>query len=188
LVNHLKQNFLVNYGKEMDTDRGFLPIVAFEVPTSGEKRFSWRMFYSEWGSAFSEPLMDQKQETIIEEGRIKIRRVENGTTVAANPWLFGEFIPEGAKCVEFLSRVSTQVMPAGQCSGDVDQAGILLHEGSPSLKLEKPPNCQPKPADRAKALAAFPKPSDMATDIFAISVDPAPSDHAQYSILALPPP
>ena len=83
LVNHLKQNFLVNYGKEMDTDRGFLPIVAFEVPTSGEKRFSWRMFYSEWGSAFSEPLMDQKQETIIEEGRIKIRRVENGTTVAA---------------------------------------------------------------------------------------------------------
>lgn len=70
----------------------------------------------------------------------------------------------------------------------MDQAGILLHEGSPALKLEKPPYGQPQPADRAETLAALPKPSDVATDILALSADLASSYDAQLAILVLPPP
>ena len=83
LVNHLQERIFLNHREEMLTDMDYLPLVAFEVPTSGEKRFSWRMFYSAWGEAFLEPMMDQKQETIIENGRVNIRKVHNGTTVAA---------------------------------------------------------------------------------------------------------
>lgn len=41
------------------------------------------MLYSAWGEAFMEPMMDQKQETIVEDGRIRIRKINNGMTVAA---------------------------------------------------------------------------------------------------------
>jgi hypothetical protein len=70
----------------------------------------------------------------------------------------------------------------------MDQVGILLHEGSPALKLKKTPHGQSQSADRAETFAALPKPSDVATDILALSADLASSYDAQLAILVLPPP
>ena len=52
------------------------------VPASGERAFSWRMFYSSLGGALEEPLMDRKLQTRHLDGRTTVCLPGGSSTVA----------------------------------------------------------------------------------------------------------
>jgi hypothetical protein len=67
----------------MSEDLALIPIVLTEAPASGERGFSWRIFYQRLGEGLQEPLMTKKQETRTIDGRITVRPVSTTATVAA---------------------------------------------------------------------------------------------------------
>lgn len=64
LIRILEEQVLRNYRTEMEKNRSFIPIASIVAPASGERGFSWRMFYHELGKAIQEPLLDRKRETL----------------------------------------------------------------------------------------------------------------------------
>jgi hypothetical protein len=81
VVDGLWKRILQKHEKEMEEDPGFIPAVVVEAPASGERGFSWRMFYDRLGSALREPLMNRKQETTLRDGRTAVRPVAAISTV-----------------------------------------------------------------------------------------------------------
>ncbi|MDA8172199.1 MAG: ATP-binding protein [Nitrospiraceae bacterium] len=67
---------------EMTADLSFIPAVMISAPSSGEDKFSWRIFYVKLGTALIEPLLDKKQPFRLQDGRISVRHVTTGSTVA----------------------------------------------------------------------------------------------------------
>ncbi len=67
---------------EMIKDLSFIPVVMITAPSSGENKFSWRIFYVKLGRALVEPLLDKKQEFRLQDGRMSASHVTTGSTVA----------------------------------------------------------------------------------------------------------
>ncbi len=63
-------------------DLSFIPAVMLSAPSSGEKKFAWRIFYIHLGKALIEPLLDKKQEFRLSDGRLSVKLVNTGSTVA----------------------------------------------------------------------------------------------------------
>lgn len=65
LIRILEEQVLQTYRTEMEQNPSFIPIASLVAPASGERGFSWRMFYHELGKAIQEPLLDRKRETVL---------------------------------------------------------------------------------------------------------------------------
>lgn len=65
LVRILEERVLAANQEEMNADPSFIPMASMVAPASGERGFSWRMFYSELGRAMHEPLLERKRETLL---------------------------------------------------------------------------------------------------------------------------
>jgi energy-coupling factor transporter ATP-binding protein EcfA2 len=83
LASALRDRLIVEYQTEMQEDHSFMPIVLVEAPASGEQSFSWRMFYTRLGIQLAEPLMDRKVRTLLDDGRMTVAPLTNGSTVAS---------------------------------------------------------------------------------------------------------
>lgn len=83
VVQALVKETLIEKAKDMERDRAMIPIVAVEAPASGERGFSWRIFYQRFGESLNEPLMSQKQETVSKDGRLMVRPATSHVMVAA---------------------------------------------------------------------------------------------------------
>ncbi len=83
VVDALCKDILTEKAKEIERDKTIIPIVAVEAPASGERGFSWRIFYQRLGEALQEPLMNQKQATISKDGRHMVRPATSHVMVAA---------------------------------------------------------------------------------------------------------
>ncbi len=78
----LGERIIELHQSEMMNDLSFIPAVYISAPASGEKKFSWRIFYIEFGKLLKEPLMDKKQVFQVQDGRISVKPVTTGSTVA----------------------------------------------------------------------------------------------------------
>ena len=67
----------------MKEDPGYIPVAMMVAPASGERGFSWKMFYLRLGEALNEPMMDKKLESKIEAGRSLAVLPGKGSTVTA---------------------------------------------------------------------------------------------------------
>lgn len=83
IVQGFKRNILDASKQEMANDPGLIPVISVEAPATGERGFSWRIFYQRLGEALQEPLLLRKQETLVRNGRTVIKPVTTGPTVAA---------------------------------------------------------------------------------------------------------
>ncbi|MBL0210761.1 MAG: AAA family ATPase [Holophagaceae bacterium] len=83
VVDGLRKRVITNHLQAIEEDPSFIPVVVMEAPSSGERMFSWRMFYLRLGEALQEPLMGRKQETTLSDGRTTVRNVASGNTVTA---------------------------------------------------------------------------------------------------------
>lgn len=83
LSESLADRIIELHREEMQSDLSFIPVVQLTAPASGEKSFSWRIFYVDLGRALVEPLMDQKQEFRLQDGRMTVHHITNGSTVAS---------------------------------------------------------------------------------------------------------
>lgn len=79
----IKDQIIQRNQEEMKTDRNLIPVVLMEAPASGERSFSWRIFYRDLGIELNEPLMDKKIENREQDGRIVIRSSSMGSSVVA---------------------------------------------------------------------------------------------------------
>lgn len=82
LTISLRDRLLKLHQEDMRSDLSFIPVVIVEAPASGERGFSWRIFYVRLGQALHEPLMERKIEDCLEDGRRTIRPINAGSTVA----------------------------------------------------------------------------------------------------------
>lgn len=64
LVRIMEERALAANREAMAADPSFIPLASLVAPASGERGFSWRMFYSELGRAMQEPLLGRKRETL----------------------------------------------------------------------------------------------------------------------------
>jgi len=83
VVHALAKEILAEKTGDMERDKAMIPIVTVEAPASGERGFSWRIFYQRLGEALYEPLMNQKQETVSNDGRLMVRPATSHVMVAA---------------------------------------------------------------------------------------------------------
>lgn len=83
VVNVLRERVLKENQARMKENRALIPIAVAEAPASGERAFSWRIFYQRLGESLQEPLMSKKQETVTKDGRVTVRPASNSATVAA---------------------------------------------------------------------------------------------------------
>jgi len=63
LVSALGERVVAAKQEEMEADPGSIPVAMMVAPASGERGFSWKMFYTRLGEALNEPLMDRKLAT-----------------------------------------------------------------------------------------------------------------------------
>ena len=78
----LKERIIAIHKIEMEQDLSFIPVVSASAPSSGEKHFSWRIFYIKVGTDLVEPLLDKKQEFRLQDGRMSMHHINSGSTVA----------------------------------------------------------------------------------------------------------
>lgn len=83
VVQAMRDQVLAENREQMQKNLGMIPIIVAEAPASGERGFSWRIFYQRVGEELQEPLMTRKQETHTEDGRVTVRPVSTRATVAA---------------------------------------------------------------------------------------------------------
>lgn len=83
VVHALRNQVLQEQEKRMCDEPALIPIILTEAPASGERGFSWRIFYQRLGEELQEPLMSKKQETRTKDGRVTVRPVSTTATVAA---------------------------------------------------------------------------------------------------------
>ncbi len=83
LVEVLHEMVLADHREEMVTDPSFIPIASMVAPASGERGFSWRMFYSEIGRAIQEPLLNRKLETLQVNDQKPVTIYSTKTSVSA---------------------------------------------------------------------------------------------------------
>lgn len=83
VVQAMRDQVLVENRDRMLEDMALIPIIVAEAPASGERGFSWRIFYQRVGEELQEPLMSRKQETVTKDGRVTVRPVSTTSTVAA---------------------------------------------------------------------------------------------------------
>lgn len=73
LIKSLEERAILSHREEIERDPGFIPVAMMVAGASGERSFSWKMFYSSLGQALNEPLMDRKLETRFERGKTMVR-------------------------------------------------------------------------------------------------------------------
>lgn len=78
----LTERIIKLHQTEMRQDPSFIPVVMITAPSSGENKFSWRIFYVKLGTALIEPLLDEKQEFRLQDGHLSVKHVTTGSTVA----------------------------------------------------------------------------------------------------------
>lgn len=83
VVQAMRDQVIEENRQRMREDLALIPIVVTEAPASGERGFSWRIFYQRLGEELQEPLMTKKQETLTRDGRVTVRPVSTTATVAA---------------------------------------------------------------------------------------------------------
>jgi hypothetical protein len=83
VIQALRKQVLEENEERMRQDLGMIPIAVAEAPASGERGFSWRIFYQRLGDELAEPLMSKKQQTVQKEGRVTVKPVGSSATVAA---------------------------------------------------------------------------------------------------------
>jgi len=83
VVHALRDQVLEENQERMRENLALIPIALTEAPASGERGFSWRIFYQRLGEELQEPLMLKKQETLMKDGRVTVRPVSTTATVAA---------------------------------------------------------------------------------------------------------
>jgi energy-coupling factor transporter ATP-binding protein EcfA2 len=83
LTDGLRGKILRERHLDLLDDPGYIPVVMVEAPASGERIFSWRIFYQRLGDALFEPQMDRKQETATQNGRTVVRPAGSFNTVAS---------------------------------------------------------------------------------------------------------
>ncbi len=83
VVQALRDQVVSENRDRMREDLAMIPIAVAEAPASGERGFSWRIFYQRLGEELQEPLMTRKQETVTKDGRVTVRPVSTSATVAA---------------------------------------------------------------------------------------------------------
>ena len=69
LIQILKERMMQKHSAEIEADVSFIPVASMVAPASGERGFSWKMFYADLGKALNEPLMGKKLETKLANGR-----------------------------------------------------------------------------------------------------------------------
>ncbi len=82
LGTSLLERIIKAHHAEMLEDLSFIPAVMISAPSSGEKKFAWRIFYIKLGKALIDPLIDKKQEFRLSDGRLSVKQVTGGSTVA----------------------------------------------------------------------------------------------------------
>lgn len=82
LGTSLLERIIKAHHTEMLEDLSFIPAVMISAPSSGEKKFAWRIFYIKLGKALIDPLPDKKQEFRLSDGRLSVKQVTGGSTVA----------------------------------------------------------------------------------------------------------
>lgn len=83
LTRALLNQFIKDHESELIEDPSLVPIIVMEAPSSGELKFSWPMFYIILGTALSEPLIEQKIETVLHNGRITVKHSTSRASIAA---------------------------------------------------------------------------------------------------------
>lgn len=78
----LAEQIIKLHQAEMMEDLSFIPVVMISAPSSGENKFSWRIFYIQLGTALIEPIMDKKQEFRLQDGHMSVKHLTAGSTVA----------------------------------------------------------------------------------------------------------
>jgi hypothetical protein len=81
LVSSLAHRIIDSMRDEIESDPGFVPVVVMDAPASGERGFSWRMFYLRLGDALNEPLMDKKLEARVDGPKSIVHLPGLGSTV-----------------------------------------------------------------------------------------------------------
>jgi len=69
LINVLTEQVIRTHREEIESDASFIPVASMLAPASGERGFSWKMFYAALGKALNEPLMGKKLETRLLNGK-----------------------------------------------------------------------------------------------------------------------
>jgi hypothetical protein len=82
LIHDLKKTIIRNSIDALIADPGYTPIVVIVSPSSGENKFSWRMFFRTIGQGMDEPLMDSKHRIEMVGDRSIVRFVTSESTVA----------------------------------------------------------------------------------------------------------
>ena len=72
LIKALEEQSILSHRDEIERDPGFIPVAMMVAGASGERTFSWKMFYSSLGHAMNEPLMDRKLETRFERNKTTV--------------------------------------------------------------------------------------------------------------------
>ena len=83
LIDLLKESIIKENMPEILEDPSYIPVIAVETPSSGEKIFSWQIFYNKLGAELNEVLMDKKVEHEVVDGRIRVKNVTTRSTIAA---------------------------------------------------------------------------------------------------------
>jgi hypothetical protein len=71
------------FAAKMLEDSSIIPVICVEAPASGEQAFSWRIQYTNFLEALSEPLINRKITTEVEDGKWRIANSSGRSTVAA---------------------------------------------------------------------------------------------------------
>jgi hypothetical protein len=82
LIEKLKEQKIAENISEIAQDPSFIPVISVEAPSSGEKGFSWGVFYDRLGAALNEVLMDKKIVTAISDDRTRVRNTTTRSTIA----------------------------------------------------------------------------------------------------------
>lgn len=83
VVHALGKEILTLKAEEMERDKALIPFVAVEAPASGERGFSWRIFYQRLCEELQEPLIEKKHETINRDGRLMVRPATSRTMLSS---------------------------------------------------------------------------------------------------------
>jgi hypothetical protein len=84
LIRSLEEQVIEKWKVEMERDPGFVPVVSVVAPESGERGFSWKMFYSRLGDALHEPLMARKLDSHWEGGRTTVHLPPGGSSLSGS--------------------------------------------------------------------------------------------------------
>lgn len=81
LIQKLEEYIIKENMPEMMDDPSFIPVISVEAPSSGEKEFPWKIFYSRMAAKLNEPLVNKKLADRSENGIHKVAHVTTSSTI-----------------------------------------------------------------------------------------------------------